>query len=346
MRRQSGLIQSRSNLSWPIILALLFAAVSQAADKALTAYFVDVEGGQATLFVTPAGQSILIDTGFPGNNGRDADRIAKAAADAGVKKIDYLIITHYHGDHAGGVPAIAQKLPIKNFVDHGDTVEKTAAGQKLYEDYMREVAKGTHRVVKPGDKLPIQGLDWTIVSAAGNVLDKPLEGAGQPNAACAAFKLQDPDPTENAQSTGSRIIFGKFRMVDLGDLTWNKEQGLVCPENKLGTVDVYVVSHHGQAISGSPALLAALHPKAAIMDNGEKKGGSVEAWDIVHAAPGSPEIWQLHRSAAGGTQHNTDEKMIANLATEGDAGNYIKLTARPDGHFEVTNPRTGFTKKY
>jgi beta-lactamase superfamily II metal-dependent hydrolase len=339
--RQTRLTQTRLT-----ILALAFASVSQAADKPLTAYFVDVEGGQATLFVTPSGQSVLIDTGFPGNNGRDADRIAKAAADAGVKQIDYLLITHYHGDHAGGVPALAEKLPIRNFVDHGDTVEKTAAGQKLYDDYMKEVAKGKHLVVKPGDKLPIQGLDWTVVSAAGNVLDKPLKGAGQPNAACAAFKPQDPDPTENAQSTGSRIIFGKFHMVDLGDLTWNKEQGLVCPESKLGPVDLYVVSHHGQAISGSPALLAALHPKAAIMDNGEKKGGSVEAWDIIHAAPGSPEIWQLHRSAAGGAQHNTDEKMIANLATEGDAGNYIKLTAHSDGHFEVTNPRTGFTRKY
>lgn len=336
-------------LSRQWFLAIVLSGLTPlfAADKALTAYFVDVEGGQATLFVTPSGQSVLVDTGFPGNNDRDANRIAKAAADAGVRQIDYLLITHYHGDHAGGVPGLAAKLPIRNFIDHGDTVEHTAAGQKLYDDYVKETAKGKRMTVKPGDKLPIDGLDWTIVSAAGKVLASPLKGEGKSNSnACAVFKEQDADPTENAQSTGSRIVFGKFHVVDLGDLTWNKEEGLVCPVNKLGPVDLYVVSHHGQNISGSPALLAALHPKAAIMDNGEKKGGSVEAWDIIHASAGAPDIWQLHRSATGGTQHNSDEKLIANLATEGDAGNYIKLTAYSNGHFEISNPRTGYSKKY
>ena len=327
-----------------LIATALAAGNGSAAEKTLTAYFVDVEGGQATLFITPAGQTILIDTGFPG--GRDADRIAKAAADAGVKQIDYLIVTHYHADHVGGVPALAAKLPIRNFVDHGDTVEHTGPGQKFYDDYIKETAKGKHIVVKPGEKLPLEGLDWTIVSAAGNVLEKPLKGAGQKNAACAGFKPQDPDPTENAQSTGSLIVFGKFRAADLGDLTWNKEEGLICPDSKIGPVDLYVVSHHGQNISGSPALVSALHPKAAVMENGEKKGGSIEAWDTIHATPGSPDIWQLHRSAAGGEQHNSDEKLIANMATQGDAGNYIKMTAHADGHFELTNPRTGYSKKY
>src|ERR1700733_1160917 len=170
----------------------LTACVS-AATNDLTVWFVDVEGGQATLFLTPSGQSILIDTGFPANNGRDADRIAAAAKEAGVKQIDYLLITHYHGDHAGGVPAIAARLPIKNFVDRGETVEHTPAGQKLYDDYLKEVAKGNHIVVKPGDKLPIQGLDWTIVSAAGKVLDNSLPGAGKPNPFCNSFKPKDPD---------------------------------------------------------------------------------------------------------------------------------------------------------
>jgi competence protein ComEC len=331
----------------PILLwTFAVAAPLCAASKDLNVWFIDVEGGQSTLFLTPAGQSVLIDTGFPGNNGRDADRIAAAAKDAGVKQIDYLLITHYHGDHVGGVPALAERLPIKTFIDHGETVEHTAAGQKLYDDYMNLVAKGNHIVVKPGDKLPIQGLDWTIVSAAGKVLEKPLPGAGKPNPSCASYKPKDTDPTENAQSTGSRIVFGKFRAVDLGDLTWNKEHDLMCPENRLGEVDVYIVSHHGQDISGSPVLVNALHPKVAIMDNGERKGGTIEAWDTIHASPGLLDIWQLHFSAAGGQQHNTGEKMIANMSSNSDAGNFLRLTAHADGHFEVSNQASGYSKKY
>lgn len=324
----------------------LFAASLAAASKDLNVWFIDVEGGQSTLFLTPAGQSVLIDTGFPGNNGRDADRIAAAAKDAGISQIDYLLITHYHGDHVGGVPAIASRIPIKNFVDHGDTVEKTPAGQKLYDDYLKEAAKGNHIVVKPGDKLPLNGIDWTIVASAGKVLDQPLAGAGKANPFCDAYKAKDPDPTENAQSTGSRIVFGKFRAVDLGDLTWNKEHDLMCPNNKLGEADVYIVSHHGQDISNSPQLVHAVHPKVAIMNNGEKKGGQVEAWETVHSSPGLLDLWQVHFSAVGGQQHNTGDKMIANMATEGDAGNWLKLTAHADGHFEVSNPAKSYSKKY
>jgi beta-lactamase superfamily II metal-dependent hydrolase len=329
-----------------LLFSLLPIASLTAASNDLTAYFIDVEGGQSTLFVTPAGQSILIDAGFPGFNDRDANRIAAAAKDAGVKQIDYLIITHYHGDHVGGVPALAARLPIRNFIDHGETVEHTEAAQKLYDDYEKIAAKGNHMVVKPGDKLPVTGLDWTIVTAAGNVLEKPLPGAGKPNPFCADFKPKDVDATENARSTGSLIVFGRFRMVDLGDLTWNKEQDLMCPNNKIGQVDLYVVSHHGMNISGSAALVHALHAKAAIMDNGEKKGGTVEAWDTIHASPGLQDIWQSHFSAAGGPEHNTDEKMIANMTSDPDAGNYLKMTAQKDGHFEITNPRTGYSKKY
>lgn len=331
---------------WLTFCLCLMCGWLNAASNELTVYFIDVEGGQATLFVTPSDQSVLIDTGFPGNNGRDADRIAAVAKMAGIRQIDYLIITHYHADHVGGVPALAALLPIRNFVDHGDTVEHTPAGQKLYDEYMKEVAKGHHIVVKPGEKLPIQGLDWTIVAAAGKVIDKPLKGAGQPNPYCSTFQLKEPDATENAQSAGSRIEYGKFSAVDLGDLTWNKEKDLMCPTNKIGHVEVYIVSHHGMDISGSPALVDALQPKVAIMDNGETKGGKVEAWDTIHASPGILDIWQSHFSAEGGKEHNTDEKMIANPTSKPDAGHYLKLTAHADGHFEITNPRNGYTKKY
>jgi competence protein ComEC len=328
-----------------LIPAFICCALPGAA-KDLTAYFIDVEGGQATLFTTPAGQTVLIDTGWPGFNGRDADRIAAAAKDAGVRQIDYLIVTHFHADHVGGVPALTARLPVKNFVDHGETVEHTAAAQKLFDDYRNEVAKGNHIVVKPGDKLPIKGLDWTIVSAAGNLLDKPLPGAGKPNAFCADFKPQETDATENARSVGSVIGFGKFRLADLGDLTWNKEHDLMCPENRIGQVDVLVVSHHGNNLSSSPVLVNALHAKVAIMNNGEKKGGAVVTLNTIHGSPGLADLWQSHFSAEGGKEHNTGEKMIANMTADPDSGNYLKLTAHSDGHFEIANSRTGYIKKY
>jgi competence protein ComEC len=333
-------------LSAVLACVACFGGHLAAATKDLTAYFIDVEGGQATLFVTPAGESILIDTGWGGFNGRDADRIGAAAKGAGVRQIDYLIVTHFHTDHVGGVPAIAARLPIRNFVDHGDTVEHTPAGQKLFDEYQKEVAKGTHIVVKPGDKLPIKGIEWMIVSAAGNVIDKPLSGAGKTNPFCAEFKPQDVDATENARSVGSIIGYGKFRAADLGDLTWNKEHDLMCPNNKLGQVDVLVVSHHGNNLSSSAVLVHALHPKVAVMNNGEKKGGAVVTLNTIHASPGLADLWQSHFSAEGGKDHNTAENMIANMTAEPDTGNYLKLTAHQDGHFEVTNSRTGYSKKY
>ena len=334
-----------------LALAGLFcASFTYAASNDLTAYFIDVEGGQATLFVAPSGQSVLVDTGWAGFEGRDADRIAKAAQDASVKQIDYLLITHFHADHVGGVPALAAKLPIKNFVDHGESVEvSTPQGKKLYDAYMAEVTKGNHIVVKPGDKLPIKGVTWEIVSAAGQVIDKPIPGGGQQNPECSSFQRRDNrniEHDENAMSTGSFIQFGRFRTVDLGDLLWNKEEALFCPVNKIGPVDVYIVSHHGMNMSGSPQMVHALHPKVAIMDNGEKKGGTVEAWSTIHETQGVQDIWMSHFSAAGAKEHNSPENEIANMSSEGDKGYYLKLVARRDGHFEVTNERNSFTKKY
>ena len=271
-----------------VLLSLMFLTLSApAASDDLVVYFVDVEGGQATLFVTPSGQSILIDAGWPGQNDRDADRIVAAAKEAGVKQIDYFIATHYHTDHIGGVPALAAKIPIKNFVDHGETVEHSANSQALYDAYMKEVAKGNHIVVKPGDKLPIKGLTWTIVTAGGKVIEKPLSGGGKPNPFCADFKPRQVAETEDGQSVGSMIQFGRFRAVDLGDFTWNKEFELMCPNNRLGQVDLYIASVHGSDASNSPALVHALHPKVAILDNGARKGASPAAWDIIRRSPAS-----------------------------------------------------------
>ncbi len=324
-----------------------FSIPAFAASGDLTAYLIDVEGGQSTLFVTPSGQTVLVDTGWAGFDGRDADRIAKTCQDAGVKQIDYLLITHFHADHVGGVPAIAAKIPIRNYVDHGESVEvNTPQGKKLFDAYMAEATKAHRIIVKPGDKLPIKGLTWEIVSAGGKVIDSPLPGAGQPDADCSSFQKRNIRDDENGQSTGSFIQYGKFKTVDLGDLLWNKEEGLFCPVNKIGHVDVYIVSHHGMNMSGSPQMLHALHPKVALMDNGETKGGTLEALKNIKETPGVEDTWTLHYSDAGGKEYNTAEDEIANMSTNGDKGYGLKLVAHKDGHFEVTNERNGYTKKY
>jgi len=330
----------------PLIFALALCGMAVAAPKPMEVYFIDVEGGQATLIVSPSGQSMVIDTGWGGFNGRDADRIAAAAAKSGIKQIDYLLITHYHADHVGGVPQLAAKLPIKNFLDHGPNFE---AGKKsaddLFNAYTAVRDKGHHLVVKPGDRVPIKGLDVEIVSADGNVLTKPLPGAGKPNEFCSSTPRKEEDKTENSHSNGSVIAYGKFRLLDLGDLTWNKEMDLVCPVNRIGTVDVYLTTHHGLNASGSPAIVDAVHPRVAIMNNGATKGGNPDAWQVVHDVPGLEGLWQIH-TAEGKGAHNTEADMIANPDSKSDAGNWIKLTALPTGEFTVTNGRNGFSKTY
>lgn len=337
---------ARMRITIAVLVWAMFTGLAGARSKDLEAFFVDVEGGQATLIVTPAGQSVLIDAGWPDNNFRDADRIAAAAKRAGIKKIDFLILTHYHEDHVGGVPQIAQKLPVGTFIDHGPNREPgNKRHQRMIDEYNQTVSNGQHLVVKPGDKLPIKGLDVTVVSSDGNVLSTPLPGAGAENPFCAKTPDKEPDPTENARSLGTFWQMGRFRMVDLGDLTWNKEKQLMCPVNRLGKVDVFVVSHHGLFQSNSPALVDALAPTVAIMDNGAKKGGSPPTYDTLKASPGIQAIWQLHFADEGGKEHNPPDSFIANV-DEADTGFYLKLTAREDGSFEVYNPRNKVTKNY
>jgi beta-lactamase superfamily II metal-dependent hydrolase len=309
---------------------------------------VDVEGGQATLFVTPEKQALLIDTGWPRNEGRDADRIVAAAKNAGLNKIDYVLITHFHDDHVGGAPQLAARIPVGTFIDHGENREKGDAGvDKIWQAYQALFTTGKYKRItaKPGDTLPVKGMEVHVLSADGALIEKPLPGAGEANAACANSEQRAGDETENPRSLGTLITFGKLRILDLGDLTWDKEMQLMCPNDKIGHVDVYVVSHHGWLQSGSPALVHGIAPRVAIMDNGAKKGGSPPAWDIVKASPHLEGFWQLHFSEEGGEAHNVAPEFIANLPGP-DAGNYLKLTGRPDGSFEVFNSRTKETKKY
>ncbi|WP_114210624.1 ComEC/Rec2 family competence protein [Acidisarcina polymorpha] len=327
--------------------ALVIPAQSSAGTQ-LQIYFIDVEGGQSTLFVTPEGKSLLIDTGWAGNNSRDADRIAAAAKAAGIAKIDYVLITHFHDDHVGGVPQLVQRIPVGAFIDHGPNRELTPDVNGNFDAYQKTLASGHYKriIAKPGETLPISGIHVQVISADGKLIDKPLDGAGQPNEYCKASETRPADQTENARSVGVLMTFGKLRILDLGDLTWDKEMQLMCPDNKLGKVDVLIVSHHGWNQSSSPALVDAIQARIAIMDNGAKKGGSTPVLDTVRKAPGLETLWQLHFSEEGGTEHNTADEYDANFSGGADQGNYLKLTASPDGSFAVFNSRTQQSKSY
>ena len=327
------------------VLLLAWASLLAAADD-LRVYAVDVEGGKSTLYVSPTGESMLVDTGYGDFNNRDADRIVAAAQAAGVKQIDYLVITHYHGDHVGGVAQLAAKLPIRACFDHGRMFGTVNPDAKAgYDAYVALRAKGSHTVVKPGDTIPIKGIQVDVVAAAGKAIAKALPGAGQRNPVCASYKALDRDTGENAHSIGMLITYGRFRLADLGDLFWNQEHDLACPNIKLGVVDVYMTTHHGTKTSGSPQMVDALHPKVAIMNNGADKGGSVEAWQTIHDSPGLVDLWQLHSSNEGGKAHNAPEAFIANPSVPCQ-GKWIELTAQKDGTFTVVNGRNGFQKTY
>ena len=356
-----------------IVFLLGISLTAFGASKTLDIYVVDVEGGNATLFVAPSGESLLIDTGNGGAAAaRDAGRIMAAMKDAGVQQIDHLITTHWHGDHFGGMAELASKVTIKEFVDHGGTVETAQAAVDFVKTtYPQLYAKAKHTVVKPGDKIAMAGLEWRVVASGGEHITASVPGGGKPNPACAAFKPQDVDKTENAQSVGSHVTFGKFRVLHLGDLTWNKEFDLMCPQNRLGTVDLWIVSHHGQAISNSEVLAHAIQPRAAIMNNGTRKGGQPEAMRIIHSTPGLEDLWQVHFSQLSGQEYTVPGMFIANNVDEplsampvapiqapqpgpgaapapvhNGAAYWIKVSAQQDGTFTVTNARNSYSKTY
>jgi competence protein ComEC len=363
----------RPALILTVVLGVAFVAADAAAQtrasKSLQIYVVDVEGGNATLIVSPTGESLLIDTGNP-SNGRDADRIIAAAKDAGLTHIDHLIITHYHGDHIGGLPELLPKLPIRHFIDHGPNIDPMGSGAKFEPVYKEMYAKAKHTVAKPGARLPIEGVDVLVVTSNGEIIGKPLPGAGGPNSHCAQFK-PSPNNLEDPMSVGVHIGFGKFRTVHLGDLTRNKEFELMCPNNRIGTVDVILGVHHGQATSNSETIIHALRPRVVIMNNGTRKGGEPDTMQSLFTSPGLEDLWQIHFSLLSGQEYTVPGMFIANLADDqppsmpiapitapapgsgaapppahNGAAYWIKLTAEQDGSYTVVNARNGFTKRY
>ena len=359
-----------------LLVALAFAGTSPAAQtpaaKALNIYVVDVEGGNAVLFVAPSGQSLLIDTGNAGAAAtRDADRIMAAVKDAGITQIDHLITSHYHGDHIGGLAELATRIPIRHFIDHGANVQPGANIDPILQRYGELHAKVMHTVAKPGDTIPMAGLAVRIVASGAEVIKAPLPGAGRPNPYCAGFQSRNANRTEDDQSVGTHMTFGLFRVLHLADLPWDREFDLMCPNNRIGTVDLWLVSRHGQPTSNSEALVHSIQPRVAIMNNGTRKGGQPDAMKIIHSAPGLEDLWQMHFSQLSGQEYTVPGLFIANafdeqgpampLAAEAPpqqgaqappapqhngTAYWFKVSAQADGTFTVTNSRNGFTKTY
>ena len=380
-RRSTGLAAiSLLALATATLQAQTKAPKAAKPSKTLNITMVDVEGGAAMLFVTPEGKSLLIDTGWPPGMGgprpprvpgaptppppsatppvtgpTSADNIAAAAESLGIKKIDYLIMTHYHVDHVGGLDALLAKLPVGTFIDHGPNSEEpppnvnprflTTAPSTSYVKWQAAYNGHEHITAEVGHTLDIGSMHLEFVSSDGNLPSKPLPGAGQANAACANVpSLEKNGGIENVHSVGALITFGKTRILDMGDLTWNKENELLCPVNKIGKVDIFVLDGHGMDLSTSPPT-AALDPLVVLMQNGPTKGGDESVLKTVHTYPDMKGLWSTHYSVRY-PDLNGDPNYIANLDGTPDQNNSISLAIAPDGNITVTNNRNKFSQSY
>ncbi len=334
-----------------IAIAVALTGAATAAARTLDIYFIDVEGGQSTLIVTAAGESLLVDTGYPDRDGRDPDRIQAAMRDAHVDRIDYLLVTHMHEDHNGGAAELARRVPIGAFVDYGDPVE---TGKDVVDAFAAYSAARNgsgkngppHIVPRPGDRLRLLGVDVRVLSADGQIATAPLEGAGAPNPSCATYEGRPFASRENPRSIGIYLKYGRFRFLDLGDLVGPTLLSLFCPADLVGPVDAYLVTHHGNADTNAEPVLAALRPRVAIVNNGAYKGGSPATWTSLRRHSEVEGVWQLHKSFIDGSD-NFPDTFIANLDFDAhDGGAWIKLSAADDGSFAITNGRTGWTRRY
>jgi hypothetical protein len=362
------------------VLAVMAGVVASGQEprKSLDIYFIDVGEavGNATLLVSPSGESMMLDAGPPWA----ANRVLEVIKQAGLKQIDYLVTTHYHADHCGATAELADRIPIRYFVDHGESVEtgksddwwKERRGpwfkpgmstryDALYKSYVRAREKGRHTIVRPNDVVPIKGIEVRVLCSAGKTLAAPLPGAGQANPAGKEDERRGADDAEDAQSIGVLVSCGKFRFVYLGDLTWNKSLDLFTPKNLVGTVDAYLITHHAQSfpksmgdyyhgLSACPKVeVHGLRPRVAILSLGGlgHRQGTSEAIENVRKSPGLEDVWQTQFIRAGGEkEHNSPKDFIVNLGDKTAPAGFIKLSAQPDGFFTVTNSRNAFSKRY
>ena len=351
-------------LIWLLAFVLGAAATLPAQSRNLDIYWIDVEGGAATLTIAPSGESMLVDTGYATGD-RDAKRIYEAARQAGLTRIDSVVTSHFHGDHVGGLAALAKMIPIGRFFDHGDTVDQ--ANRERLDSY-KVVAAGQRTIVQPGDEIPMRGLQALVVASDGKVLPNPVNGGG-PNPLCANAERKASAGGENQRTVGVLLTYGKFTFLNLIDLDWERDMAMACPDNLFGKVTMYQTSRHGSFDgAGAPAFLGAIQPQVVIVNNGPRKGlGRVDervrsltppgqrtapyervAYLRLARLPGIEGIWQGHRSLLDpDPNHNTSEDMIANLGETADCpGHWIKASVAPDGRFTVTNGRNGFQKTY
>ncbi len=338
-----------------ICCGLNFAPARQAQSerRTLDIFYVDVEGGAATLIVTPAGESILVDAGWPGFEGRDAKRIEKAMQAAGIREIDHMVTTHYHTDHYGGVPELARRVRINRFYDHGPTssLDEDKDFAAKYAAY-QVAARGQSITLNPGGNIRLKKAAGTPpvylqCLAARAEITTGKQMAGGPNPECSNARPEAEDRSDNARSVVLLMRYGGFDFLDTGDLTWNIEQKLVCPQNLFGEIDLYQVAHHGMNISNNPALLRSARPTVAIMNNGPRKGGHPDTVKWLRELPSLKDLYQLHRNVASGPDQNVAPEFIANLEENQDNADMIRVSVdAAKRSFTVTNDRTGISHSY
>jgi len=310
-------------------------------------HWIDVEGGAATLIVTPAGESVLVDAGNPGS--RDPGRIAKAAREvAHLERIDNLVITHLHNDHFGGVADLASMIPLGTLYDNGiDNAPATERAQATVAAY-RSAPVSRRVVVQPGLEIPLRQAPGaaptklTVLGARQTFANRP----GRPNSTnCAAATKKPVDESDNANSVIMLLEQGGFRMFLGGDTTWNVEERLVCPDDRVGTVDVYQSVHHGLDLSNNPVLVRTLQPHVVVFNNGVRKGLEANSVATVKATSSVEAVYQMHRSLRDGAVNTADDR-IANRE-EACSGERITMTVASDGKsYEITVPSTGHRQTF